>query len=137
MSPLDAWDRDVLGEMNRMQREMDRIFSQGFGEFSRTPDFGSFYDQSRFDSSLDLHEENGNYVVRAYLPNHVLNNLNVKVEGNVLKVEAKAVPPKDGATGNYHESHYSQMLTLPGPVHSEKMKIDRKDNMLIVTLPKT
>jgi HSP20 family molecular chaperone IbpA len=136
LSPLDAWDRDVLGEMNRMQREMDRIFDQGFGEFNRMPDLGSFYDQSRFDSSLDLHEENGNYVVRAYLPNHVLNNVNVTVEGNVLKVEAKDVPPKIGSIGNYHESHYSQMLTLPGPVHSEKMKIDRKDNMLIVTLPK-
>jgi HSP20 family molecular chaperone IbpA len=133
---LNDWDRDVLNEMNRMQREMDRIFNQGFGEFRGTQKFGGFFDQFRFDSSLDLQEENGSYVVRAYLPNHAINNVKVTVEGNVLRVESKDVPPNGTNPDAYREAHYSQMLTLPGPVRSEKMKVDHKENMLIVTLPK-
>jgi HSP20 family protein len=135
----DTWDRDVLERIDGMRREMDRIFNEAFSEFRSQPDFREFFDQPRFDSSFDLQEEKDKYVVRAYLPERDMNNVNVTVEGQVLKLDAKAEntrnEEKDGVLFS-NKSEYSQVLTLPGPVQADKMTVDRKENMLVVTLPK-
>jgi hypothetical protein len=82
----------VLGHMERMRREMDRIFDQAFAEFRSAPEFKEFFNQS----------------------------------------EQKE---KDGMVFS-QKAHYSQLLTLPGPVQADKMVVERKENMLVVTLPK-
>ncbi|MEO7098952.1 MAG: Hsp20/alpha crystallin family protein [Luteolibacter sp.] len=35
-----------------------------------------------------------------------------------------------------HKAEYMQILSLPGPVQVDKMKVDRKEGVLTVTLPK-
>ena len=135
----DAWDRDVLEHMNRMQWEMDNIFNQAFTPFRGLPEFGGFFNQARFGASFDLQDEGGKYVLRAYLPNRNTNKVNVTVEGQTLKVEASGEDSQKGNDGNIistHQAQYAQVLTLPGPVQADKMTIDRKDDMLVVTLPK-
>ena len=137
--PLLEWDRDVFSRMERMQKEMDRVFEEGFKEFSLMPRHKGFFDKPRFGSAVDLKEEGGNYVVRAYLPGRNMNNVSVNVDDRILKIEAKAETKseeKDKETVVTQKSQYSQLLTLPGPVQVEKMKVDRKEGMLVVTLPK-
>jgi HSP20 family molecular chaperone IbpA len=125
--------------MERMRREMDRIFDQGLRGFRSVPEFKEFFNQSRFGSSLDIKEESDKYVIRAYLPDRDMNNVNVTVEGQTLKVEAKTEnagqKEKDGMVFS-RKARYSQLLTLPGPVQANKMAVERKENMLVVTLPK-
>ena len=97
------------------------------------------FDEARFGSSIDLAEEGDNYVVRAYLPDREMKNVNVSLDGRVLKIEAKAEETeqkKDQGATVSHRAQYSQMLTLPGPVQMDKMKVDRKENMIVVTVPK-
>jgi HSP20 family protein len=138
--PLLEWDRDVFSRMERMQKEMDRLFEEGFKEFRQMPGHEGFFDKPRFGSAVDLKEEGGNYVVRAYLPGRDMNNVSVNVDDRTLKIEARAEETKneekDKGTIVSKKSHYSQLLTLPGPVQVEKMKVDRKEGMLVVTLPK-
>lgn len=135
--PLEDWDHDVLARMEKMRREMDRVFAESFKELSRMPGHESFFDEERFGSTIDLAEEDDNYIVRAYLPARDMKNVNVTLDGRVLKIEAKAEEEKKGEkTVVGHQARYSQMLTLPGPVENEKMKVDRKENMLVVMLPK-
>ncbi len=69
-----------------------------------------------------------------------MNNVNVTVDGLTLKIEAKE---EGGAGGKGDEkrrlerrSHFLQVIALPGPVNAVKMRIDRQDGVLIVTLPK-
>ena len=136
---LDAWDRAVLEHMDRMQREMDSIFNQAFADSQSLPGFNAVFDQARFDSSFDVQDEGNQYVVRAYLPDRNMNNVNVAIEGQILKLEAKGENSQQGNKGNTvfsQNAQYAQILTLPGPVQSDKMTVDRKDNMLVVTLPK-
>ncbi len=139
LADSDPRDRDVLEKMQQMQREMDHIFSGGFAEFSGVPGFKGFFNEPRFDSSLDLKDAGTKYVVRAYLPDRDMNNVNVTIKGRTLKIEAKAensrTPDKSGSVFS-EESHYSQMLTLPGPVTASKMKVAHQKNMLVVTVPK-
>ncbi|MCF7674307.1 MAG: Hsp20 family protein [Akkermansiaceae bacterium] len=139
--PLTVWDRDVVDRMERMRREMDRIFADAFREFDREPGSEGFFDLPSFGSAIDLQDEGESYVVRAYLPDRDMDQLGVTVDGQTLKIDAKAQgrEVKKGDAGVIRRSRtagYSQMLTLPGPVQVERMKVDRKENMVVITLPK-
>ncbi len=141
-SLLSDWDREIFGRMDKMRRDMDRMFEDAFREFRTGPDYQGFFDEPRFGSSVDLKEEGGAYVVRAYLPERDLQNINVSVEDRILKIEAKeqTLPKQEGGAGTLHTTRkaaYSQLITLPGPVQTGKMKVDRKASLLIVTLPKS
>lgn len=136
----DKWD-EAFNRVENIAREMDRVFGNFFKDI---PIFGN--DPNNFaspglDSNLDLTDEGTSYVIRASFPGRDLSNVNVTVEGLTLTVEAKAEPRNrpDGRHGigdSMSLSNYSQVLTLPGPVKAHEMKIERKEGMLIVTLPK-
>lgn len=139
--PLADWDRDIVERMAKMRREMDRIFDESFREFRTGLEHKGFFDEPRFGSSLDLKEEGDNYVVRVHLPDRDMQNINVTVKDRTLTIEAKeeSTKKKEGEPGTSHSSRiaaYSQLLTLPGPVEVDKMKVEKKEGMLIVTLPK-
>lgn len=139
MSP-DRWD-DAFNRVEKIAREMDRVFGDFFKDI---PAFG--IDPSNpavpdLDSNLDLIGSGNNYIVRAYFPGRDLSNVNVTVEGLTLTVETKAdLRSKDdgrhGIGDSMRMSNDSQVLTLPGPVKAHEMKIERKEGILIVTLPK-
>lgn len=140
-APLDQWESDVFARMDKMHREMDRIFEDAFKGIrpglSLEPK--SFFDSPRFGSSLDLQEEGDNYVVRAYLPDRHMENVNVAVEGQTLRIEAKAEETgkkEDQKSLKTHRTQYAQVITLPGPVKADKMKVDKKEEMVVITLPK-
>jgi HSP20 family molecular chaperone IbpA len=133
------WDQDVREQMNRLREEMDRIFGQAFSEFRDRSGFKEFLDQSQSGSSFNLQEESDKYVVRAYLPDRDINNVNVSVEGDVLKLQAQGedIREEEGDGSIISKKvQYSQVLSLPGPVQADKMTVERKENMLVVTLPK-
>ncbi|HEV3409848.1 MAG TPA: Hsp20/alpha crystallin family protein, partial [Chthoniobacterales bacterium] len=137
--PLTNWDREILDRMERMRREMDRLFADGLRNFGR--DRKDVFDEARFGSAIDLQEEGDNYVVRAYLPDRNMDQVNVTLEGQTLKIEAREQQRRrkesdSGAVQSSRTSAYSQVFTLPGPVQEEKMKVDRKENMVVITLPK-
>jgi HSP20 family molecular chaperone IbpA len=138
---IDQSEQDMLTRMERMQRQMDRIFDEAFENFRLTPPTRGFFDQATFGSALDLQEEKDAYIVRAYLPEREISDVRVSVEGNVLKIEAreerkKQTQSKTGLLENYTMSGYSQALTLPGPVKSNDVKVERKEEMIVITLPK-
>jgi HSP20 family molecular chaperone IbpA len=136
-SVQDPWDQDVMRQMWLMQRQMDRIFNEAFAEFHSMPDFQRYFNQPRFGSSVDLQEQGDKYVVRAYLPERSMENVKVTVENQTLKIEAKAEKAKSDQGSQLSEkAYYSQFLTLPGSVQSDKMAVDRKEGMLVITLPK-
>ena len=92
---------------------------------------------------VDIAEDDKEYLITAaYLPDRDMQNINVSVEDRTLKIEAKEqeLTKKKGDAGTLHSTRkaaYSQLVTLPGPVQSDKMKVEKKEGMLVVTLPKT
>jgi HSP20 family protein len=141
LSPFGNWDRDFLASMDKMRREMDRVFKDAFDEFKLAPEHKGFFDEPRFGSSVDIKDDGDHYTVRAYLPERSMNNVNVTVEGQSLRIEAKeqkleAKKDKSLDLRSGRKAAYSQILTLPGPVQADKMKVEKKDEMLVVTLPK-
>jgi HSP20 family protein len=137
--PLNNWDREMFDQMRKMQKDMDREFNDSFRAFRQEPGLKGFFDEPRFGSSIDMQEENGNYIIKAYLPHRDVQNVSVTVTNDTLKIEAKAQDKKEaGSSGPnvIHEAEYSQTVTLPGPVNAGEMKVDKKEGMLVITLPK-
>jgi len=140
--PTTDWDLDVFARMEKMRREMDAVFADAFREFGTAPEYKGFFDEPRFGSSIDLKEEGDSYVVRAYLPDRSVQNGNVTVEDRTLKIEAREqeTSQKEGGGGSTlhstRKAAYSQLATLPGPVQSENMKVEKKEGMLVIIVPK-
>lgn len=138
-SPLGDSDEDIFTRIENIRRDMDRMIEESLKDVGLAPAHKGFFDEPRFGSSFDLQEEGSNYVLRAYLPDRKMENVNVTLEGQSLRIEAKAeevVKGDKGAVSSSHKAHFAQVITLPGPVKTGGMKVDKKENMLIVTLPK-
>lgn len=141
LSPLSNWESDVVKRMEEMRREMDDIFEEAFGELRLSPEHKGRYDHRSFGAFVDLKEVGSDYIVTAYLPERDVKNVNVAVEGQALRIEAKAETvaesDKDGQRSPAtRRAYYSQLLKLPGPVQADKMKVERKEGVLTVALPK-
>lgn len=137
--PSDRWDKNILEHMENMRREMDEMFHKSLGEMEKLPEEMNLFDQSQFGSSIEMREEDGKYIIRAYLPDRNAEKVNVSVEnGNILKIDAVAeesTTKENGGTVLKHKSHYSQFLTLPGPVEADQLKVDRKQGMIVISVP--
>jgi HSP20 family molecular chaperone IbpA len=101
---------------------MDKIFAQTF------QDFGSSFGQSGFASSVDLRERNDKYVARIYLPNGDTSKVNATIKNGKLDINMNGAAAK--------KQNFEQVITLPQPVRGDQLHIDRKPNMVVITVPK-
>jgi HSP20 family molecular chaperone IbpA len=133
-------EHNTMEQMWQMRREMDRIFENSFKPFSLLPDFKGFFDESRFGSTYTVDESGNDYVVRVFLPDRDMNNVNVTIEGQIMKIEAKAEKSAGKSNGDNgvvnRMAEYTQLITLPSPVNATKMKVDNKEGLLVVTVPR-
>lgn len=120
-------NRNLSQRMQQLDNQLDSIFAKTFR------DFGDPFSNSAFASSSDLREQRDRYVVRVYVPDADTSKVSAKVEGNTLHVSATGGRTTQNSSAS---ERYEQIVRLPGPVQEEKMKIERKPNLVIVSLPK-
>jgi HSP20 family molecular chaperone IbpA len=118
---------DVQLRMRDLQAQLDNVFAQTFR------DFGSDFGQSGFASSIDLREQKDRYVARVYLPNGDTSKVNAKVNGNNLEITMNAAGTKNGA----EPESYQEVITLAQPVRADQLQIQRKSNMVVISVPKS
>ena len=82
----------------------------------------SIIQKPSFGSMVKIDDLDGKYIVHFYLPDHNLSDVKIKVKGNQLQIAASG--------------DSKQVITLPGPVNDEEMKLVRENKTIIVTLPK-
>lgn len=90
---------------------------------------------------MDIYEDNGNVVAEVALPGADPKNVEVEVEGNVLRVEAKTKEKKEEKKKGYYrkelsEGFYKRAVPLPIDVIGEKAKAEFKEGVLKVVIPK-
>jgi HSP20 family molecular chaperone IbpA len=133
----------MIGQMRRMQQQMDQMMGgmgfpgMGFPSMMsaiptvRTP-------AMRMRAMPALEDHGDRYVVRASLPGQDLSKVNVSINDRLLRIETneESGSKSSGNSLMQHRSSYSQAMTLPSPVLVGKMKVDRKGDELVVTLPK-
>jgi HSP20 family protein len=151
-SPLaDNWPQRTLNDRNwdpyqeiqRMQREMDRIFNDAFNRFDRSPDFQHLNRQQAFSPDIDLNDEGDRYVVLVDLPGAEESDISVHLEDQRLTISGKQDYEKQDtdAYGNmvYRERRsgtFKRSITLPEPVKQSGMQTKLDNGVLTITIPK-
>lgn len=126
-TPQTSANASFAQRMQQLDNQLDSVFADTFRGF------GNAFSDSAFASSIDLRDQKDRYVVRVYVPDADTSKVNAKVEGNTLQVTASG---EEKTKNTSQSAHYEQMITLPGPVQSDKMKIERKQNLVVIDLPK-
>ena len=155
-APVQGTRYDPFAVMRRMQDDMDQLFSTfGFGRLGQSPIFGSLLPSELADVSSRLARETseglwspqietfrrGNkVVVRADLPGVKKEDINVKVENDVLVISGeRSAESETERDGWYHtERNYGSFyraMPLPEGVSSDQCEANFKDGVLEVTLP--
>jgi HSP20 family protein len=131
MSSLIRWNpiRDAVS----MSDMMDRLFNDAFLDrrgngFPVSPD-------------MDVIENDDNIVVKAELPGFKSENVDVRVEGNLLTIRGEYHEESEKKEGQYHlkerrQSSFSRSIPLPVGVNADKAKAEFENGVLTLTLPK-
>lgn len=92
---------------------------------------------------IDLSEQNGSYGVKAEIPGVKKDDIDVRIDGNVVTISAELKSEKEEkGNGNRvlrrerQEGYASRSFTLACPVDEGKVEASYKDGVLALTLPK-
>jgi HSP20 family molecular chaperone IbpA len=87
---------------------------------------------------FQMKEEKDKYILSARLPEEQAKNIKVAVDNDrILKITSEATNSSAAAgSGSYSSSNFSQSLSLPGPVKTEKISMGYKDGCFEIDLPK-
>jgi HSP20 family molecular chaperone IbpA len=133
---------DPFRQMERMQEEIDPAIRSATKHFELNPGAMVFRSDAGYSSSFDLRDGKNSFELRAYLPDAKASDVNVRVDNDRTlhvgvtqrKEETKST---SGGSGSFTElGHYEQVVTLPEPVKSSEMKVDRHDHEIVITIPK-
>ena len=114
------------GELSALQREMNRLFEQFFGELPR----------------LEMAEMKDSLTIKAELPGLEAKDVDVAISGDTLTIKGEKKQDHE----DKDETHYlmertygafSRMVRLPAPVAADKTKATFKNGVLTISLPKT
>ncbi|QHE77360.1 Hsp20/alpha crystallin family protein [Hydrogenophaga sp. PBL-H3] len=92
---------------------------------------------------IDLSEQDGSYAVKAEIPGVKKDDIDVRIDGNVVTISAEVKTEKEekdkGGRMLRHErqeGYASRTFTLACPVDEGKVEANYKDGILALTLPK-
>ena len=130
------WDwRDPFEELERMRRQMDRLFEGLSGRLLGEPAAGVF-------PLVNVTESSGNYYVRAELPGVKPEEIDISVTGTSLSISGERKIPPEDEKANYHRREreagkFSRMINLPGQIDTSKVEARCTDGILTVIIPKS
>lgn len=131
----DKWN--PYDEFQRMQKEMDQLFSDSFSRFHMNTPFGSF---SR-SPDLDLQDKGDYFLITLNVPGADESTLNVKVENQILSISVKTERGEDDNQKTYQQrerfvGEFQRLLTLPSKVEGTKLQTELKSGVLTLKIPK-
>jgi HSP20 family protein len=124
-------------ELERMRREMDRIWDSFF---ERRP--ARVEEAAEWFPTLDVSETKNDYVVKAELPGIDPKDIDISLTNDLLTIKGEKKQEKEEKEENYHViersyGSFTRSVRLPGQVQSDKINASFKNGVLRVTLPKT
>ena len=140
---LDPGAWDPFTEMQRMQRQTNRMFTDSLGQFQLSPRFKGLARDPSFSPEIDIAETGDSYVVTLDLPGVDKGSVDINVDGSTLRVSGKreSVVDEKGADGHSvrrerQVGEFSRSVELPAPVDRSKMEVKQEKGVFTIVLPK-
>jgi len=133
--PATRWD--PLHEMEDMMRGMQRVFSSwpwpAKSEESMT--------LAQWSPSVDIGENDKEFVVKAELPDVNKEDIKVNVEGGTLSISGERRVEKEEKDMKFHRmerayGHFERTFSLPDEADTDQITSEYKQGILTVHLPK-
>jgi HSP20 family protein len=121
--------------VSTFQDQINRLFNEAF---DRSSDGGSL---TPWSPSVDIYETEQNLVVKADLPDIKPEELDIRVENNILTIRGERQFEKKVNESNYLRverayGSFSRSFALSNTVNSEAIQADYKNGVLTLTIPK-
>jgi len=138
---LTPWSgpRQWLGDpLSQLQREIDRAFDEAFGGGSgRSAASGMTMSSPR----IDLHEDNGELCLHADLPGMQAQDLDVRVDGDVLTISGERKSEQNRNERDYHvmersRGRFQRSIQLPFSPNPDEVRAEVRHGVLEVRIPK-
>jgi HSP20 family protein len=118
-----------------LQHQINRLFSEAF---DRSSEEGNL---TTWAPPVDIHETEQALVVKADLPDIKPEELDIRVENNILTIRGERKFEKKVDEGNYlrvERSYgaFSRSFALANTVNTEAIKADYKNGVLTLSIPK-
>lgn len=130
-----TWDwRSPFEELDRMRRDMDRLFEGMAGGLLKGAAAGVF-------PLMNVTEDRDKYYVRAELPGIKGDDLEISITGNNLSISGERKLPAEEEDARYHRrerepGRFSRVITLPGEVDAGGVEAHARDGLLTIVLTK-
>ena len=126
----------VRGELERMRREMDRIWER----FTRESPTSTFEQDCR--PSLDLLETEKSLVAEVEVPGINPNDIDISVTPELLTITGEKKQKTGEQEKNYHvmerpHGRFSRSIPLPTAVNPDQVEAHYKDGILRITMGKS
>jgi HSP20 family protein len=133
---------DPWAEMRQMHQRINQMFEESWKRMQA--DMDTLEPATvRSEPDLTLKDEKGSYVVTANLPGISEGDVNVSLDGRLLRISAQSQGQEQDKEDNgqiiraeSYASSIQRAFTLPGPVDASKMHTQFDDGVLTVTIPK-
>jgi len=127
---------DPFDHLDSFQREVNRLVSSSFGAL------GNLASSDTWSPSLDLSQDDDNFVVALDAPGLSKEAFHVSLEDGVLTISGERRFPEVKEEDNVlrrerFSGSFSRSLTLPAAVDSEKVSAAYTDGVLTITLPRS
>ena len=126
-----------FGEIGRLRREMDDLWSRFFGE-RRMPALFS----QEWIPAVDVSETSDRLVVRMELPGLESEDIDVGIVGDVLTIKGEKKKETEEKDAHHHyveryEGRFQRSLRVPVSVDTDKAEAEFEKGVLKIAFPKT
>lgn len=131
--PTAGWGGS-FENLERMQRDMDRMFHRVLGRTYRPETAGVF-------PLINLTENKDSYFVRAELPGLKAEELNISATGRNLTLSGERKISSKGDDVNFHRREreagsFNRIIALPDDIEMDRVEAVLVDGVLTVAIPK-
>ena len=123
-----------FAEMDRIRREIDRLFTETFGR-------SFFRDYSGVFPPVNLYETEDHYVLTAELPGVALSDVEITATEDSVTINGDRKPEDGGEKASYHRrergsGYFRRIVTLPDRIDPDKVEATLKNGVLTIKLAK-
>lgn len=134
MSGLDVWRNQ---QIDRLRKDMDRIFDRMWGEFG----LSLFPRSTRELPFLDLSEKGDTLILEAEIPGIDPEDLDISVDDDTIRIIGESRQDEIKSSGNYHRMErrygsFSRTIKLPCRVMVDDVSAEYRKGILKITMPK-
>lgn len=131
----DRWD--PLQDLLSLHEKMNRLFEDSFAKGLENQYFAC----GTWAPPIDIFETEGQFVLKAELPGINKDDVDVRIQDNVLTLKGARYPSDKLKEDNINRMErpygkFSRSFTLPSNINADNISAKLKDGILEITLPK-